>query len=285
MRPLENMRVVTLAVNLPGPLAVARLRQLGANIIKIEPPDGDPLSRAHPEWYRELHDGVEILTLNLKENEGRARLHECLERCDLLLTATRPAALARLGLSWSELHARYPRLSQVAIVGYLAPDDNEPGHDLTYQARLGLLSPPALPRALIADWAGSQDAYSTALALLLARERGQGCQYRQVSLAKAAESFAQPLHRGLSAPGGSLGGGFAGYNLYRTRDGWIAIAALEPHFWANVGTELGQPSPSREQLQRFFLTRTAAEWEQWARERDLPISALNPVIPFDEKHA
>ena len=100
MRPLENIRLVTLAINLPGPLAVARLRQLGALVTKIEPPGGDPLARAKLDWYRELHEGVEVLELNIKEEEGRARLHGCLSQADLLLTSTRPSALNRLGLSW-----------------------------------------------------------------------------------------------------------------------------------------------------------------------------------------
>ena len=280
MQPLEGIRVVTLAVNLPGPLAVARLHHLGAAVLKVEPPDGDPLARVAANWYRALHEGFEILTLNLKEAQGRDRLLERLERADLLVTATRPAALERLGLAWPSLHARFPRLSQVAIVGFPAPHEELAGHDLTYQARWGLLSPPDMPRACIADWAGSQDVVSAALALILARERGQGCHYATVSLAGAAQSFAEPLRRGLSALGGPLGGGFPGYNVYRARDGWVAIAALEPHFWRKMGDEVGISAPTRAQLQEFFLTRTAEEWEAWARERDLPIAVLRPAEPI-----
>jgi len=153
---------------------------------------------------------------------------------------------------------------------------------LTYQARWGLLSPPDMPRACIADWAGAQDVVSTALALILARERGQGCHYATVSLAGAAQSFAEPLRQGLSAPGGQLGGGFPGYNVYRARDGWVAIAALEPHFWRKMGDEVGISAPTRAQLQEFFLTQSAEEWEGWARERDLPIAALRPAAPIEE---
>src|SRR5438132_29255 len=100
MQPLENIHILTLAINLPGPLAVARLRQMGATVVKVEPPGGDPLSFAKPDWYRELHEGVEILPLDLKEKDHRDELNRQLERADLLMTATRPAALARLGLSW-----------------------------------------------------------------------------------------------------------------------------------------------------------------------------------------
>src|SRR5262249_34702204 len=161
-----------------------------------------------------------------------------------------------------------------AIVGYLPPHEDWPGHDLTYQARLGLLSPPHLPRALIADVGGAQEAVNTALMLLLARERGQGSHYVQVSLAGAAERFAEPLRHGLSASGGELGGGLPVYGVYQTRDGWIALAALEPHFWQRLTHELGLSFPDRDKLETVFRTRTAREWEEWAVERDLPLAAL-----------
>lgn len=273
MKPLENIRVVSLAVNLPGPVAAARLGELGAMVVKVEPPAGDPLDHARPEWYRELHQGQQVVRLNLKEPTDRRRLDDCLEPADLLLTATRPTALERLGLAWPTLHARFPRLCQIALVGYLPPDER-PGHDLTYQASLGLLDPPHLPRTVLADLAGAREAVSAALALILARERGQGCHCAHVSLAEAARLFTAPLRHRLTVPGEVLGGGLPGYNLYRACDGWIAVAALEPHFWRRLVQELGVAAPDREQLQAVFLTRTAEQWEAWAAERDLPLAAV-----------
>src|SRR6266849_4911354 len=99
MQPLANVRIVTLAGRLPGPVAVARLCRLGASAIKIEPPEGDALHHACPAWYDELHSGMEIVTLSLKEPEDRASLSNFLAGSDLLVTATRPAGLARLGLA------------------------------------------------------------------------------------------------------------------------------------------------------------------------------------------
>ena len=81
----------------------------------------------------------------MKSAEGQAKLAELLAGADVLLTSTRPAALARLGLDWPTLSARYPRLCHVAIVGYPAPDEDRAGHDLTYQASAGLLEPPRFP--------------------------------------------------------------------------------------------------------------------------------------------
>jgi crotonobetainyl-CoA:carnitine CoA-transferase CaiB-like acyl-CoA transferase len=274
MRPIEGVRVLTLAVNLPGPWAAGRLCDLGAEVVKVEPPAGDALARACPAWYERLHRGQKVLTLDLKAGAGRRPLDDWLGWCDLLLTATRPAALARLGLDWATIHSQYPRICQVAIVGDPAPHQDQPGHDLTYQAAAGLLEPPALPRACLADLAGAQQAVVTALALLLARDRGQGGQYAEVSLARAAEDFAEPWRYGLTAPGGVLGGGLPGYSLYRARQGWVAVAALEPHFWDKLTSELGLREPDREQLGRAFLERTAEEWQAWAAERGLPLTQV-----------
>ena len=273
MQPLAGISVLTLGVNLPAPLAAARLGLLGAAVIKVEPPQGDPLARAQPDWYRALHHGQRIVTLDLAQADDRIRLEQLLGGADLLLTAYRPAALARLGLAWDELASRHPRLLLVSIVGF-AGDEDQPGHDLTYQARHGLLTPPHLPRALIGDLGGAQEAVSAALALLLGRERGTPERSATVSLADAVRRFAAPLRYGLTAPGGLLGGGVPGYDLYRSSDGWIALAALEPRFEERVAAELGLHRPGREQLQQAFLARSSAEWEAWAATHDLPLAAV-----------
>ena len=107
MKPLESLRVLTLAINLPGPLAVAQLHKMGAAIVKVEPPSGDPLEHARPDWYEQLHEGQQVVRLNLKEATDRARLGLLLEDTDLLITATRPLGLQRLGLAWQDLHTQY----------------------------------------------------------------------------------------------------------------------------------------------------------------------------------
>jgi crotonobetainyl-CoA:carnitine CoA-transferase CaiB-like acyl-CoA transferase len=277
MNPLEGLQVLTLAVNLPGPLAAARLRALGAAVTKVEPPGGDALARVSPTWYAAIHHGQTVLGIDLKTAAGRERLEGLLTASDLLLTATRPAGLSRLGLDWGSLHARHPRLCQVALVGYPPPNEDVPGHDLTYQARAGLLEPPRLPRTCLADLAGAERVVTAALALLLARERGQGG-YARVSLAEAAEDFAAPLRYGLTAPGGILGGGSSSYEMYQAREGWVAVAALESHFGARLASELGLAVADRASLQQAFATRTAAEWETWAAARDLPLARVREEL-------
>ena len=273
---LAGLRVVTTALNLPGPAACARLRDLGATVAKVEPPAGDPFEAFCPAWYRRLHAHVSVVRLDLKAESGRASLRELLDGADLLVTAQRPSALARLGLDPASLAHRHPRLCHVAITGHPSPHEEVPGHDLTYLALHGLLAPPAMPVTLFADMAGAERAVSTALALVIARDRSGRGQALQVPLEEAAQALAQPLHEGLTQPGALLGGGNAGYNLYGARDGWIAVAALEPHFAERLAQALQLESLSVETLRARFATETADHWQRWAAERDLPIVALRP---------
>jgi crotonobetainyl-CoA:carnitine CoA-transferase CaiB-like acyl-CoA transferase len=271
---LDDVRVVTIALNLPGPAACSRLREMGAGVAKVEPPGGDPLEAYVPAWYRELHAGIEVLRLDLKSPGGRERLEGMLSAADLLVTAQRPSALARLGLDREGLARRHPRLCVVRIVGHGPPHEERSGHDLTYMAVHGLVSPPALPPTLFADMAGAERVASTALALLHARGSGQLAPHCDVALDDAARWLALPRHHGLTAPGTLLGGAHAGYNLYAASDGWIAVAALEPHFARRLAEALDVASLDAAALAARFARETASHWERWASERDIPIAAV-----------
>lgn len=278
----QGTRLVTLAQNVPRPAAVARIRSLGASVVKIEPPAGDPLAEANPAWYEHLATSQEVVRLDLKDAAGRARLDDYLTTADLLLTSSRPSALRRLGLGPEKLRQAYPRLCVLAIIGYPVPRVDEPGHDLTYLAEGGLLSPPEMPRTLLADLAGAERAVSAALALLLDREKGNSASYAEVALSEAAASFAEPWCFGITRPGEHLGGGFPGYNLYKAKSGWVAVAALEPHFWKRLLAELGLGADSsKEELAGILRRQTAEEWERWAAERDLPVAALRDAPDTD----
>ena len=277
-RPLlEGVRAVTLSINTPGPVAAARLAQLGAAVTKVEPPSGDPLKKAARGWYESLCKGQTLLTLDLKNPTERARLDELLAESDLLLASFRPSALQRLSLDWQSLHRRFPRLCFAGIIGYPPPFEERSGHDLTYLATTGLLSPPRLPLSLYVDLAAAERCVTAALALLLnfARTGQAGCEF--VSLYECARELDQPNSAGLTRPGGSLGGGYPLYSFYETSDGWIAVAALEPHFARRLLSELGLASADRSELERIFGDRKAAEWEEWARERDLPLVAVKTI--------
>ena len=272
--PLTGVRVVSIALNVPGPMAAERLRSFGAAVTKVEPPEGDPLRRSSIDFYTELTRGMTVETCDLKSPDGRARFDRLLAQTDLLLTSQRPAALARLQVGWNELHERFPKLCQVAIVGHAAPDQNVAGHDLTYLAVNGLVQPPALPRTLFADVAGSEAAALAALGCILERGRtGTGC-YREVALADAAARLAAPRRAGLTLAGKIVGGGFPGYQLYRTKNGWVAVAALEAHFYKRLCEGLKIATPSYEQFAERFAAEDNDHWVRFAREHDVPIEPL-----------
>lgn len=272
MKPLEGIRVLNLGGNLPGPAAAQRLQRMGAGVTKVEPPAGDPMELYHAQWYREMTEGQTLVRLDLKVAEDRVRLDALLADADLLISASRPAAMERLGLGWELLHLAHPHLCQVAITGFPAPRENEAGHDLTYQALLGLVAPPHMPRTLMADMAGAAQTVSAALALLLGRERGDGAGYAEVPLSEAVAAMAEPLRYGITAKGAILGGGIPEYNIYRASEGWVAVAALEPHFKKRLETALGVSGI--ELYQAAFAARSAAQWQQWGQELDIPIIAV-----------
>jgi len=274
MQPLKGTKLVTLALNVPGPVAAARLVQFGAECVKVEPPAGDPLKISAHDWYNTLAQGQTVVVLDLKTKTGRQKLDEFLENADLLLTSFRLSALARLQLDWNTLHPRHSRLCVVSIIGYPPPDEGLPGHDLAYQAKLGLLRPPQLPITLHADLAGAERAVNVALALLINRSRTGQSECAYVSLYETMRDFAGPLTAGLTKPGGVLGGGFPFYGLYQARDGWIAVVSLEPGFITRLTSELNLTNNARSELETIFRTRAAIEWEEWAKARDLPIVAV-----------
>ena len=266
MKGAQGLRVVSLAQNVPGPAAVARLVQHGAAAVKIEPPQGDALETLCKPWYDQLHAGVRVKRLDLKSRDGMAALKAHLPDCDLFVASQRPDALARLGLDAASLARDYPALRHLNIVGDTA-DPGHAGHDLTYQAQHGLLRG-HMPLTLVADMVGAERAYAVAIELM---HEAPGS-HRVVGLANVIHDLAAPLRHGLTAPGGPLGGGNPAYGLYSAREGTIAVAALEPHFRARLYESLGLADGSDPAA--AFKTRTAIEWEEWARPLDLPIVAV-----------
>ena len=290
LAPLRGVRILSLALNLPGPAALMRCRAMGASCTKIEPPGGDPMALYNPAAYREMHEGVKVVPADLKQETGIAQLHRELEKADVLLTSFRPSALEKFGLGWKALHSRYPSLCQVAIVGAAGARAEEPGHDLTYMADNGMVGGLDLPPTLYADMGGSLLAAEAVLqAALLQSERYAGSGephprgvYLEVPLAGAASYLALPRRWGLTLPTGAVGGAHAGYRVYPCQDGRVAVAALEPHFARALAEVAGtdpadrfMASPATHAgVAAFFASRSCAELDQLAVEKDLPIHTM-----------
>lgn len=296
LQPLRGLRVLSLALNVPGPVALLRLRAMGAVCIKAEPPppktatpgvSGDPMSQYSPGAYTLLQEGLQVLQLDLKSPAGQAELHAQLAQADVLLTAFRPSALSKLGLDWGTLHARYPKLSQVAIVGAPGARAEEAGHDLTYQADSGMIQGLNLPSSLFADMGGSLLATEAVLKAVLVQRldpAGLGV-YQEVALSDAAAWLAMPCSWELTQPDGWVGGAHAGYAVYPCLDGRVALAALKPHFAQRLCAELGLPMTdfqimfqpaTRSAIAEFLGRHTRAQLDQLAQDKDIPLHTLTP---------
>lgn len=299
-KALKGVKVVSLALNLPGPAALMRLHAMGARCVKIEPPppggaktagvSADPMWTYARQAYEDLHAGVRVLHADLKSETGQRRLQRELAHCDVLLTSFRPSALKRLGLDWPRLRRDYPELSLISIVGWPGAQAEVPGHDLTYMAENDLISELQQPPTLFADMGGALLASEAVLqAMLQRRSSGRGSRH-EVALSDAAAWLALPRRWGLTDPGprkgqgpGILSGRHAGYRLYACRDGRVAVAALEPHFAAALGQAAGLAldnardlvaDGTHEHLAGWFAGQTRAALDRLAAEHDLPLHTL-----------
>ena len=284
LKPLRGVRILSLALNLPGPAALMRLAQMGAACTKVNPPAGDPMQHYTPDGYGLLHKGVKHKTLDLKTAAGQAALHKLLPQTDVLLTSFRPSALTKLGLSWKTLHKQYPALSLIEVVGAPGPLAEIPGHDLTYQAEVGLVNGMELPPSLFADMGGALMASEATLkALISLKTTGKGSRH-EVALSTAAEWLALPRQLRMTTPDGAVGGAHAGYRVYACKNGRVAVAALEPHFATRLceaaGVQLTHPvkdlfkPATRQAIEAFLASQTRAQLDKLATAKDIPLLTL-----------
>ena len=288
-RVLRGVRVLSLALNLPGPAALMRLQAMGAHCTKLEPPapPGAASTSGDPKAYQTMHLGVRTVQADLKTAPGQAVLQRLLRNTDVLITSFRPSALNKLGLGWKSLQQQYPPLSCVAIVGAPGARAEEPGHDLTYVAEQGLVDGLQLPASLFADMGGSLMASEAVLKALMlraqpGRTQGKGV-LLEVALSDAAAYLALPRHWGLTTPKGAVGGAHAGYQIYPCQDGRVAVAALEPHFAKRLLTaagmdQVGPQTPltpqAHQAVAQFFAGQTRRQLDRLASNQDIPLHTL-----------
>ena len=261
--PLAGLRVLDFTRHLPGPYATLLLSDLGARVDKLEETSGDP-SRSLPfgataeaSYFAGLNRGKRSLVLDLKVPGAAQAVLRLVRGYDVLVEGFRPGVLGRLGLQVEALHSTNPRLVICAVSGFgqTGPDSLKAGHDLGYQARAGVVGyaggagAPGVPGGQLADVGGALFAVVGILAAVHECARtGQG-RVVDVALADAATAF---LHMHLAAhlsgglplrPGKDiLNGGLPCYRLYSTADGrQLAVAALEPRFFAALCERLGRP--------------------------------------------
>ena len=292
IRPLKGVRILSLALNLPGPAALMRCHAMGATCVKLEPPahpaapkgsSGDPMATYAQSAYTAMHQGIKTLGADLKSEAGRKILQRELGKADVLITSFRPSALEKLGLGWKILHKTYPQLSMVDIVGAPGLRAEEPGHDLTYMAENDLVTGLNLPASLYADMGGSLMVSEAVLQTRLQQLRNGKSLRLEVALSDAAGYLGLPRAWGLTTSGAAVGGGHAGYNVYECKDGRVAVAALEPHFATALGEAAGlQDSTIRAMFKPashtaiadFLAGKTRKQLEALAKAKDIPMHTL-----------
>jgi crotonobetainyl-CoA:carnitine CoA-transferase CaiB-like acyl-CoA transferase len=307
-QPLSGLLVLDFTTLLPGPLATLMLAEAGAEVIKIERPDGEEMRSVAPFWHEIsapfalLNRGKQSLALDLKNEPDRAQLAQLLARADVLVEQFRPGVMARLGLGYDAVRAGNPRLVYCSITGYgqQGPRAAEAGHDLNYIGNTGLLAlqpgppdRPVVPPALIADiGGGSMPALINILLALRQRDRtGQGC-HLDIAMTDALFTFAwyalataQATGRFLQPGESRHAGGSPRYKLYPTRDGRIvACAALEQKFWQTFAQVIGlapgfldderDPAATSEAVAAIIAGRTAEEWRPVFAEADCCVTIV-----------
>jgi alpha-methylacyl-CoA racemase len=282
--PLAELLVVDLTRYLPGAYAGRELQRLGARVVRIEPPGGDPLRETAPAWHDALNAGKESVVCALKTEDGLALAQALLARADVVLEGFRPGVAKRLGVGPDDARADAVYCS-ITGFGLEGPHVQRAGHDLNYLGWAGALhdTAPALPPLQIADLAaGALGAVTQILAALVA---GGGA---RLTISMTHRSHDLVAHRlGGDPVPRLLTGGVACYRIYETADGrGLTVSALEPKFWQRLCEVAGVPeliprqwAPRLPELERVLASRTLDEWLETFDGEDV---CAGPVWTLEE---
>ncbi|HVM58000.1 MAG TPA: CoA transferase [Gaiellaceae bacterium] len=272
MQPaLQGLLVVDLSRYLPGAFASTELLRLGARVVRVEQPGGDPMRDTAPGWFDALNAGKESVVCDLPAEAPFLRA--LLARADVVLETWRPGVRTRLGVRPRDVSERAVYCS-ITGFGSGGRHEQRAGHDLNYQGWAGVLddTAPAWPPVQVADLAaGALGAVTEVLAALLARERTGRGGHVVVSMTHGTHRLASFRLAGDPLPR-LLTGGLACYRTYATADGrFLTVGALEPKFFARLCELLGRPELAAEQygagqeelaaaLGAIFASRPLADW-------------------------
>jgi len=283
MQALGGMLVVDLTRYLPGAYASSELLRLGARVVRVEQPGGDPMRHTSPKWHDLLNAGKESVVCELPAESAFAR--SLLGRADVVLESFRPGVAERLGVGPGDAPERAVYCS-ITGFGLGGRHEQRVGHDVNYLGWAGVLAAtaPSLPPVQAADLAaGALGAVTEVLAALVARSRtGEG--------ARIVVSMTHGSHKLLPrAP--LLTGGFACYAMYACADGRrLTVGALEPKFFARLCELVGRPELAERQYDaeqaelKAALTAIFAErpLEHWLALFDGEDVCVGPVATPDE---
>lgn len=318
---LAGLRVVDLSRNLPGPFCTRMLADLGASIIKVEPPEGDP-SRPLGPLFDALNHGKESRRIDFRQPADLDQLREWLVDADIMVDSFRPGILQLMGLDFDQLKAINPKLVMVSITGYGQHGawSQRAGHDLNFMAMSGALDQMRAPTGELAmsnvQWGDMAGGSSMACIAILAgifdaQRRGTG-RHIDISMAHGAHAhlvlpkatatlFAPVLGHPPGAGEDMLNGNLPCYNLYATADGrHLAVGAFEFKFWKAAcavferpdwverhwqrGQAPGSPENNalRDDVAALIATQPLAYWAERFEPAD---ACVTPVLTMHEAQA
>ncbi len=315
---LEGIRVLDLSLFLPGPHLTMMMADHGADVIKIEPPSGEPVrnvglrQNGHSVWFRNTHRNKRCIVLNLKVDAARETFLRLARNADVIVEAFRPGVVDRLGVGYEAVKAVNPRIvyCSISAFGQIGPAVHKPAHDLGVQAEAGLVSvnlgadgQPAMPGVPASDMAASLMALAGILMALLRRQStGQG-DYLDIAmydslLAWTPNVMGPPFaeQRAAVVKDERSWGGASFNAIYATGDGrHVALAGSERKFVENLLGALGRPDlvplavappgpahePVRSFLRESFSQRTLAQATDLLSSIDVawaPVKTLHEAV-------
>lgn len=300
--PLSGVRVLAIENFLAGPYGSMLLADFGAEVLKIEPPDGDGYRRATPNYsndhgrmsysFLRVNRNKYSAVIDLKTDSGREAFLRLVDDADVVWENLRPGAMDRLGLGWDVLHERNPRLIYATISGFghgdvmpEGPYGAVPAFDIVAQALSGMMTrvgeegqPPLYLGAPIADQlSGIMAAFGVTLALRVASQSGEGQRVDvamyDVMVSLNEQSVGHYSHFG-SLPKRGLSPTSAPYGAFRTANGWVAIGIASDWIWARFCHAIGRVDLLTDDGLQTGMQRSLSQEtilrpiiEDWARER------------------
>jgi crotonobetainyl-CoA:carnitine CoA-transferase CaiB-like acyl-CoA transferase len=305
--PLAGIKVADFSVLIPGPFTTAILADLGADVIKVEPPRGDSGRSLLPAVFHAINRNKRSIALDLKHAEAKPVVERLACWADVVIESNRPGVSGRLGIDYASLSALNPGLIYCSLSGFgqNGPWRDRPGHDIGYVGASGGLSypgswlgKPARSSIPIADMQGGS--FGTIAILAALHERGRSGKGTQLDLSLyEAGLFCAALRHGIAEHTDPRAHIWPVNDLFETADGSVLILGIvEQHFWDNFRAAVKdmEPAvmdpkfdtdPSRRKhgdelsrlLKRLFLNKTARQWHDLLEPLDVPLEL--PLTPAE----
>jgi crotonobetainyl-CoA:carnitine CoA-transferase CaiB-like acyl-CoA transferase len=305
--PLQGIKVADFSALLPGPFLTAILADLGADVVKVEPPRGDSARSLLPAVFHAANRNKRSIALDLKHADAKPVIERLANWADVVIESNRPGVTARLGIDYASLCAINPRLVYCSLSGYgqNGPWRDRPGHDIGYVGASGGLSypgswlgKPARSSIPIADMQGGSFGAIAILAALHERGRtGKGAEL-DLSLYEAG-LFCAALRHGIGQRTDPRAHIWPVNDLFETADGSVLILGIvEQHFWENFRAAVKDLAPALMDakfdtdagrrkhgdalsllLKALFMHKTARQWHDLLEPLDVPIEL--PLTPAE----